>query len=151
MESLLLQKTGIMFLFSKALEITMKTTLNLPDDVMIAVKVRAARENRKMKDIIADALRRDFGLAETYRRCSVLEIEPVHAGEVIPSSEPEDRLEDLLDARGHRYWFSGVARGLVCPARGPLDCRALRALPLPTPREGGDVLAALLAERDEGR
>lgn len=81
----------------------MKTTLDLPDDVMIAVKVRAAKENRKMKDIIADALRRELGLADTSARSSVREIEPVPAGEVIPEAEPEDRLEDLLDARGHRY------------------------------------------------
>jgi len=81
----------------------MKTTLDLPDDVMIAVKVRAATENRKMKDIIADALRRDLGLADTSSRISVREIKPVPAGEVLLDIEPEDRMEDLLDARGHRY------------------------------------------------
>jgi hypothetical protein len=70
---------------------------------MIAVKVRAARENRKMKDIIAEALRRDFGMTKNSARCSVREIEPVAAGEVIPDAVPKDRLEDLLDARGHRY------------------------------------------------
>lgn len=81
----------------------MKTTLDLPDDVMIAVKVRAAKENRKMKDIIAEALRRELGLAESSTRSSVRAIEPVPAGEVLPDAEPGDRLEDLLDARGHRY------------------------------------------------
>ena len=81
----------------------MKTTLDLPDDVMIAVKVRAATENRKMKDIIADALRRDLGLADTSSRISVREIKPVPAGEVLLDIEPEERMEDLLDARGHRY------------------------------------------------
>lgn len=44
-----------------------------------------------------------------------------------------------------------VKRGLVSPARGQLDCRAFRAQPMPDPGEEGDVLAALLAERDEGR
>lgn len=81
----------------------MRTTLDLPDDVMIAVKVRAARENRRMKDIIAEALRRDLGLTDTSIRFSVREIEPVPAGEPVPDTEPEDRLENLLDARGHRY------------------------------------------------
>ena len=36
----------------------MKTTLDLPDDLMREVKIRAAMENRKLKDAIADLLRR---------------------------------------------------------------------------------------------
>jgi hypothetical protein len=40
----------------------MKTTLNLPDDLMRAVKLRAVEENRKLTDTIADLLRR--GLAQ---------------------------------------------------------------------------------------
>jgi hypothetical protein len=39
----------------------MKTTLDLPDDLARAVKLRAVEENRKLKDVIADLLRR--GLA----------------------------------------------------------------------------------------
>jgi hypothetical protein len=40
----------------------MKTTLELPDDLMREVKLRAVEENRKLKDTIADLLRR--GLAQ---------------------------------------------------------------------------------------
>lgn len=36
----------------------MKTTLDLPDDLMRTIKVRAAREDRKLKDLIAELLRR---------------------------------------------------------------------------------------------
>ena len=36
----------------------MKTTLELPDDLMREVKIRAVRENRKLKDAVADLLRR---------------------------------------------------------------------------------------------
>ena len=36
----------------------MKTTLDLPDDLMRAIKIRAVKENRKLKDAIADLLRR---------------------------------------------------------------------------------------------
>jgi hypothetical protein len=39
----------------------MKTTLDLPDDLMRAVKIRAVEESRKLKDTIADLHRR--GLA----------------------------------------------------------------------------------------
>lgn len=37
---------------------TMKTTLELPDELMRTVKVRAAREDRKLKDMMALLLRR---------------------------------------------------------------------------------------------
>jgi plasmid stability protein len=40
----------------------MKTTLDLPDDLVRAVKVRAVEENRRLEDTLADLLRR--GLAE---------------------------------------------------------------------------------------
>jgi plasmid stability protein len=36
----------------------MKTTLDLPDDLMREVKVRAAREDRKLKDLIPDLLKK---------------------------------------------------------------------------------------------
>ena len=44
----------------------MKTTLELPDDLMRAVKVRAANEGRKLKEVVADLLRR--GLREEKKR-----------------------------------------------------------------------------------
>jgi hypothetical protein len=40
----------------------MRTTLDLPDDLMRAVRLRAVREDRKLKDLVADLLRR--GLAD---------------------------------------------------------------------------------------
>ncbi len=47
----------------------MKTTIELPDDLMRAVKIRAAERNMKLKEVVADALRAalqsaDGGLAE---------------------------------------------------------------------------------------
>jgi plasmid stability protein len=35
----------------------MKTTLDLPDDLVREVKIRAVMENRKLKDAVADLLR----------------------------------------------------------------------------------------------
>ena len=35
----------------------MKTTLDLPDDLMREVKIRAAKEGKKMKDLLAAAIR----------------------------------------------------------------------------------------------
>jgi plasmid stability protein len=40
----------------------MKTTLDLPDDLLRAVKIRAAAENRTLEDTIADLLQ--HGLAQ---------------------------------------------------------------------------------------
>ncbi len=40
----------------------MKTTLDLPDELMRAVKIRAVEENRKLKDAIAELLR--LGLSQ---------------------------------------------------------------------------------------
>ncbi|MPZ52089.1 MAG: antitoxin [Acidimicrobiia bacterium] len=40
----------------------MKTTLELPDELMREIKIRAVNENRRIKDVVADALRR--GLAQ---------------------------------------------------------------------------------------
>lgn len=39
-----------------------KTTLELPEELMRTIKIRAAREDRKLKDVIAELLRR--GLAQ---------------------------------------------------------------------------------------
>jgi hypothetical protein len=35
----------------------MKTTLDLPDELMRTVKIRAVQENKKLKDMIAELLR----------------------------------------------------------------------------------------------
>lgn len=40
----------------------MKTTLELPDELMRSLKIRAAQTDRKLKDLVADLIRR--GLAE---------------------------------------------------------------------------------------
>jgi hypothetical protein len=42
----------------------MKTTIELPDDLMREIKVRAAREDRTLKDLIAELLRRGMASAE---------------------------------------------------------------------------------------
>ena len=36
----------------------MKTTLDLPEDLVIEIKLKAAREHRKMKDVATEALRK---------------------------------------------------------------------------------------------
>ena len=42
----------------------MKITLDLPDALMKQVKIRAVREGRKLKDAVADLLRKGLGVGE---------------------------------------------------------------------------------------
>ena len=80
----------------------MKTTLDLPDDVMRAVKIRAVQENKRLKDTVTDLLRR--GLAHkpgapvpARRRRKLPLVECAH--EARPSEEltPERVAEVLLE------------------------------------------------------
>ena len=43
----------------------MKTTLDLPDDLMRAVKIRAVHEHKKLKDTIAELLRKGIAASKT--------------------------------------------------------------------------------------
>jgi plasmid stability protein len=42
----------------------MKTTLDLPDDLVRTIKIRAAREDRKLKDLVEELLRRGLKAEE---------------------------------------------------------------------------------------
>ena len=44
----------------------MKTTLDLPDELMREIKVRAAREDRKLKDLVSDLLRKGLAAQEEH-------------------------------------------------------------------------------------
>ena len=77
----------------------MKTTLDLPDDLMRAIKVRAAEENRKLKDMTADLLRR--GLAQergaappTRRRVQLPLVQCAH--EARPEVMTPERVAEVL-------------------------------------------------------
>ena len=41
----------------------MKTTLDLPDELVHAVKLRAVMQRRTVKDLVADFLRQGLGMA----------------------------------------------------------------------------------------
>ena len=86
----------------------MKTTVDLPDDLMRAVKMRAIEENRKLKDTIADLLRR--GLAQqpgvppaVRQRVRLPLVQCAHEARPGEEMTPERVAEILLEeeARGH--------------------------------------------------
>jgi hypothetical protein len=45
----------------------MKTTLDLPDDLMRDVKIRAVHERKKLKDAIAEFIRKGMAASKTSR------------------------------------------------------------------------------------
>jgi len=73
----------------------MKTTLDLPDELMRAIKVRAAQQDRKIKDVVAELLNR--GLAQS----------------VSPGAKPAPRRVHLPLVQ------CGEARGLGGPGMTP--------------------------------
>ena len=46
----------------------MKTTLDLPDDLMCEVKIRAVHEHKKLKDAIAEFIRKGIAASNSPRR-----------------------------------------------------------------------------------
>jgi hypothetical protein len=87
----------------------MKTTLDLPDDLVREVKIHAVHENRKLKDTVADLLRRGLaqkhgGPAAARRRIKLPLVECAHEArpdeEMTPDRVAEMLLED--EARMHR-------------------------------------------------
>jgi hypothetical protein len=78
----------------------MKTTLELPEDLVRAVKILAVEEDTRLKDMVADLLRR--GLAQKrdapapkHKRLKLPLIECAH--EAQPSEEmTPDRVADVL-------------------------------------------------------
>lgn len=87
----------------------MKTTIDLPDDLVRTVKVRAAHENRKLKDVVADLLRRGLsqepeGHDDLDRRVQLPLVECAHPAGSSEELTPQ-RLAQLIaedDARDLR-------------------------------------------------
>ncbi len=73
----------------------MKTTLDLPDDLMRATKIRAAERNQRLKDVVADALR--AALATPQGDAGVTPRAGPDAGAVSsPAAQARQRFDALL-------------------------------------------------------
>ena len=90
----------------------MKTTLDLPEDLVRAVKMRAVQENKRLKDEVADLLRR--GLAQKRaisaagdKRIKLPLIECAHEARAGEEMTPDRVAEALLDEE------AGVHRGAL--------------------------------------
>jgi plasmid stability protein len=79
-----------------------KTTIDLPDELVRALKIRAVQENRKLKDMVADLLRRGLA-AEAGQPTSVRErvrlplVQCAHRAEPGQEVTPDRAAQILLD------------------------------------------------------
>jgi hypothetical protein len=85
----------------------MKTTLDLPEELMREVKILAVQENRKLKDTIADLLRRglaqDRRPARVRRRVKLPLIECAHEARPGEEMTPERVAGVLLEEEAQTY------------------------------------------------
>jgi len=72
----------------------MKTTIDLPEDLVTDVKIRAAKDRRTMKEVTAEALRNWLDVRKEG-------IASVTASEPTLSPEKKKRLEAFRDYRSH--------------------------------------------------
>ncbi|HYU33390.1 MAG TPA: antitoxin [Thermoanaerobaculia bacterium] len=87
----------------------MKTTLDLPEDLVREVKIRAVQENRRLEETVADLLRRGLTQehgrpATVHRRLKLPLVECVHEARPGEEMTPERVANVLLEeeAAAHR-------------------------------------------------
>ena len=79
----------------------MKTTLEIPDDLYQQAKVHAARENRKMKDLITEGLRLVLGQSSGKPRRMNKAPVRIRDGNSIPAMT-NDQMAKLLESSGEQ-------------------------------------------------
>jgi plasmid stability protein len=89
----------------------MKTTLDLPDELMRAIKVRAAQQDRKIEDVVAELLRRGLLQADggpttsSARRVNLPLVRCEHPPRPDREMTPDHVAATLLDQEAN--WASG--------------------------------------------
>ena len=94
----------------------MKTTIDLPDRLVLEVKLRALREGRKLKEVVADLLRKGLAAPEPVAPSQPSAIER-HASSGLPvincrrssSSLTPSRVADIL-ASQEEQWLDEAGR-----------------------------------------
>ena len=79
----------------------MRTTVDLPDDLLREAKERAAREGRSLSEVVGDAVRSSFARAAAFERQPV-ELPTFDGGGVQPGVALDDSaaLLDLMERGG---------------------------------------------------
>ncbi|MCA9830421.1 MAG: antitoxin [Dehalococcoidia bacterium] len=82
----------------------MKTTFDLPDDLVCAIKLRAVLEDRKLKDLMAELLRQGLSApdrAAAARRVQVPLVRCVHSAAADEEMTPDRVAAVLLEEEAH--------------------------------------------------
>ncbi|MGH3563749.1 MAG: antitoxin [Mycobacterium sp.] len=93
----------------------MKTTLDLPDDLVRAIKVRAAQQDRKIKDVVAELLRRALSQPESAAVAPVprrVQLPLVQCGSAAGKEMTPDRVAAALLGQ-EAQWSSGRSDAAV--------------------------------------
>lgn len=93
----------------------MKTTLDLPDDLMRAVKIRAAQQDSRLKDLIASLLRQALALGPVADKSARLRrelplIECAHKARPDQEMTPERVAATLLAGEAGSFLGSAGSR-----------------------------------------
>jgi hypothetical protein len=80
----------------------MRTTVDLPDDLLAEAKVRAARERRTLSAVIGDALRASFARRPDVELSRPVELPTYGDGGLLPGVDLDDgaSLLDLMEREG---------------------------------------------------
>jgi hypothetical protein len=85
----------------------MKTTLDLPEELVREVKIRAVQENRRLKDTVADLLRRGLTQksmpSKVRRRVKLPLVECAHDASPEEEMTPERVADVLLEEEAEAY------------------------------------------------
>lgn len=81
----------------------MKTSLEIPDELIRDIRILAAIEGKKLKEIVAESLQNHLALKASHDGISIRDIEPVSLGRQLLDDDESDNLDEMLNERGHRY------------------------------------------------
>jgi hypothetical protein len=84
-----------------------KTTIDLPDELMRTIKIRAIQENRKLKDMVADLLRRGLAAESGPPRVARERIQLP----LVRCAHPADPSKGMTAERVAQILLEGEARG----------------------------------------
>jgi hypothetical protein len=96
----------------------MKTTLDLPDKLVKQVKLRALRDGKKLKEMVADLLRKGLAVEEEKLEPAVVKRDKLTGLPVIVNGHPAppgqeltpDRIRDILHDQEVEWFLEATRR-----------------------------------------
>ncbi len=88
----------------------MRTTVDLPGDLVQAIKVRAARDSRRFEDLVIELLRRGLEQSATATDQHRVQFPLIEGGRpAVPGQElTPERIKDILFEQDIQHYFESV-------------------------------------------